>query len=362
MKKNLFKLLAIMLCFMFALTACSKDDTDEDDNRRDRRRTVTDAPEEDKPTEAITDAPTVTVTDAPTVTDVPTEDDINTSNEGGNNTVTTAPTEEPTPEPTAEPTVEPTAVPTEEPTPEPTSEPIVNDGDFDFSGITEDGRALSKEELVSLAKTISKIADYDKSYMYMDTDMSMAMGGQSMDVTMTETLYKYDNIQHLIAYTNMMGSDTKIESYSVTKDADNVETYTSYDGGVSWSKSGSAAATLDIPMGTDFNEFAQLFKDGYIKETSTGYTVTGQMRVEEDGLMLMLDCEIYLDTKGKVTRYMMSLGSPFEGEEDGVAITMTKFDIEFEYGCDEIVIPAEALNAKEFDINDLSGLLDGLAS
>ena len=192
--------------------------------------------------------------------------------------------------------------------------------------------------------------------------MSMAMGGQSMDVTMTETLYKYDNIQHMIAYTNMMGSDTKIESYSVTKDADNVETYTSYDGGATWSKSGSAAATLDIPMGTDFNEFAQLFKDGYIKETSTGYTVTGQMRVEEDGLMLMLDCEIYLDTKGKVTRYMMSLGSPFEGEEDGVAITMTKFDIEFEYGCDEIVIPAEALNAKEFDINDLSGLLDGLAS
>ena len=66
MKKRLFKLLAIMLCLMLVLTACSKSDADEDDVRRDRRRTVTDTPDEDKPTDVITDVPKVTVTVEPT--------------------------------------------------------------------------------------------------------------------------------------------------------------------------------------------------------------------------------------------------------------------------------------------------------
>ena len=366
MKKKLFKLLAVMLCLCLVLTACSKDDT-EDDNDRRNRRTATETPEEDKPTEAVTDVPTVTEAAVPTETEI---NDITTKDEDSN-IATTAPTAEPTAEPTTEPTAEPTPEPTEEPTPEPTEEPtpepttapVVDGGNgiFNLSDVTEDGRGFTKDELISLANALMEVANYDKTYMYMDTEMSMASGGQSMDMIMTETLYKNGKIQHMLAYTDMMGSSIDIDSYTVDDGAGNITAYTSYDGGTTWSKGEGAIATLDSPLGNGIEEFANFFKDGYIKETTTGYTITGQMQVEEDGIMIKLDCEIYLDTEGKVAGYKMTLVSPVSATEDGIDMTITKLDLEFEADCPEIEIPDEALNAKEFDINDASDLLGGLA-
>ena len=184
MKKKLFKLLAVMLCLMLVLTACGKDEPEEDNDRRGGRRTVTDTPDEDKPTDAITDVPTVAVTDVPTA-DVVTENDINGSGKEGDTSLpTVAPTLDPTPEPTLDPTPEPTA--------EPTPEPVVSDGndELDLTGITGDGKALSHEEVISLAKAFSEAStSNEKSYLYLDTAMSMAFGGESMDVVMNETLY-----------------------------------------------------------------------------------------------------------------------------------------------------------------------------
>ena len=354
MKKNLFKLLAVMLCLCLAFTACSKDESDEDEGRG--RRRVTEAPEDDKPTEAVTDVPDGNVPDV-TSTPVP---DVNVADVTATPEITAEPTSEPvvtaTPEPTAEPTVEPTA----EPTPEPTSEPVVDvNGGLDLSGITGDGRELTRDELIKIAQAMTEISKNDKMYMYMDTEMSMDMGGQTMDVIMTETLYKYKNIQHMITYTNMLGGDVSIDQYTV-EESGKTMSYTTYDGGQTWTKSAGDIASFDMPIGNNIEEFADIFENGRIVETTTGYTVTGQMRAEEDGMLLKLDCEIYIDTEGKVSGYKMYLSEPFKGEEEGMEITMTKFDIEYESDCPEVEIPAEALNAKEPSSEDIESLLNGL--
>ena len=152
----------------------------------------------------------------------------------------------------------------------------------------------------------------------------------------------------MITYTNMLGGDMSIEQYTV-EESGKTMSYTTYDGGQTWTKSAGAIASFDMPIGNNIEEFANIFENGRIVETSTGYTVTGQMRAEEDGMLLKLDCEIYIDTEGKVSGYKMYLSEPFKGEEEGMEITMTKFDIEYESDCPEVEIPAEALNAKEGD-------------
>ena len=82
--------------------------------------------------------------------------------------------------------------------------------------------------------------------------------------------------------------------------------------------------------------------------------------MDEDGLMLLLDCEIYLNTNGKVTGYKLSIESPMKSEVDGMDLEMIKYDIEFKADCPEIELPAETKNAIEFDVNDLSGLYDSI--
>ena len=378
MKKKLFKLLAVMLCLILVLTACGKDEPEEDNDRRGGRRTVTDTPDEDKPADAITDVPTVAVTDVPTA-GVVGENDINGSGKEGDISLPTVaptldptpepttdptpePTVDPTPEPTADPTPEPTADPTSEPTAEPTPEPAIDDDidDMDLSGILTDGKILSDDEILDLAKAISNASHGKKRYLYLDSEMSMDIGGMNMDVISNETIQVNGKILHVISYTDIYGSNTNIESYSVGNDDGTTESYTSYDGGNTWKKSKDDIVTLGSPFDNDYEEYAKFLKDAYIVETTSGYTVTCKLCVEEEGLKYILDCEIYLDTEGRVTGYKMHLDAPMEQEIDGMNVVMSKYDIEFETDCPEIEIPAEALNATEYDINDLSGLLDGL--
>ena len=362
MKKSLFKLMALMLCLMLVFTACSKKDSDEDDDRRGGRRTVKDTPNEDNITDDVTNVPTVAVTDvpAPVVSD---ENDIVSSGKDGDTTLLTAtPTVEPTPDPTADPTPEPTADPTPEPTAEPTPEPVVDGGivDIDMSDILKDGKSLSDEEVLDLAKAISKASNSEKRYLYLDSEMSMEFAGQPMDVIMHETVYVNGKILHMNSYTDIYGSDTNIDTYSVGNDDGTTSTYISYNGGATWYKSNDDVVSMGSPFDSNYEEYANFLKDAYIVETSTGYTVTCQMRVEEEGFKLQLNCEIYLDTEGSVTGYKMFLDAPVEEEIEGMNVVMSKYDIDFETDCPEIELPAEALNAKEYDINDLSGLLDGL--
>ena len=362
MKKRLFKLMALMLCFMLVFTACSKKDSDEDDDRRGGRRTVKDTPNEDNITDDVTNVPTVAVTDvpAPVVSD---ENDIVSSGKDGDTTLLTAtPTVEPTPEPTADPTPEPTADPTPEPTAEPTPEPLVDGGivDIDMSDILKDGKSLSDEEVLDLAKAISKASNNEKRYLYLDSEMSMEFAGQPMDVIMHETVYVNGKFLHMNSYTDIYGSDTNIDTYSVGNDDGTTSTYISYNGGATWYKSNDDVVSMGSPFDSNYEEYANFLKDAYIVETSTGYTVTCQMRVEEEGFKLLLNCEIYLDTEGSVTGYKMFLDAPVEEEIEGMNVVMSKYDIDFETDCPEIELPAEALNAKEYDVNDLSGILDSI--
>ena len=361
MKKKLYKLLAVMLCLMLVLTACGKDEPEEDNDRRGGRRTVTDTPDEYKPTDAITDVPTAGVVG---------ENDINSSDKEGDISLPTVaptldptpePTTDPTPEPTVDPTPEPTADPTPEPTAEPTPEPAIDDDidDMDLSGILTDGKILSDDEILDLAKAISNASHSKKRYLYLDSEMSMDYGGMNMDVISSETIQINGKILHVISYTDIYGSNTNIESYSVGNDDGTTESYTSYDGGNTWKKSKDDIVTLGSPFDNDYEEYAKFLKDAYIVETTSGYTVTCKLCVEEEGLKYILACEIYLDTEGRVTGYKMHLDAPVEEEIDGMNVVMSKYDIEFENDCPEIEIPAEALNATEYDIN-ISGVLDSL--
>ena len=126
---------------------------------------------------------------------------------------TPEPTSEPTPEPTADPTPEPTADPTPEPTAEPTPEPVVDGGivDIDMSDILKDGKSLSDEEVLDLAKAISKASNSEKRYLYLDSEMSMEFAGQPMDVIMHETVYVNGKILHMNSYTDIYGSDLKTD-------------------------------------------------------------------------------------------------------------------------------------------------------
>ena len=359
MKKKLFKLMALMLCFMLVFTACSKDDSDENEDRRGGRRTVTDTPNEDKLPDDVTDVPTVAVTDVPSQ-DVD-EYDIDGGKDGDTTLLTATPTVDPIVTPTVDPTPEPTAEPTPEPTAEPTPEPAKDDiDDTDLSGILTDGKSLSDEEVLDLAKAISNASHGKKRYLYLDSEMSMDIGGMNMDVISNETIQVNGKILHVISYTDIYGSNTNIESYSVGNDDGTTESYTSYDGGNTWKKSKDDIVTLGSPFDNDYEEYAKFLKDAYIVETTSGYTVTCKLCVEEEGLKYILDCEIYLDTEGRVTGYKMHLDAPMEQEIDGMNVVMSKYDIEFETDCPEIEIPAEALNATEYDINDISGLLDSL--
>lgn len=346
MKKRLFKLMALMLCLMLVFTACSKKDSDEDDDRRGGRRTVKDTPNEDNITDDVTNVPTVAVTDvpAPVVSD---ENDIVSSGKDGDTTLLTAtPTVEPTPEPTADPT----------------PEPVVDGGivDIDMSDILKDGKSLSDEEVLDLAKAISKASNSEKRYLYLDSEMSMEFAGQPMEVIMHETVYVNGKILHMNSYTDIYGSDTNIDTYSVGNDDGTKSTYISYNGGATWYKSNDDVVSMGSPFDSNYEEYANFLKDAYIVETSTGYTVTCQMRVEEEGFKLQLNCEIYLDTEGSVTGYKMFLDAPVEEEIEGMNVVMSKYDIDFETDCSEIELPAEALNAKEYDVNDLSGILDSI--
>ena len=346
MKKRLFKLMALMLCLMLVFTACSKKDSDEDDDRRGGRRTVKDTPNEDNITDDVTNVPTVAVTDvpAPVVSD---ENDIVSSGKDGDTTLLTAtPTVEPTPEPTADPT----------------PEPVVDGGivDIDMSDILKDGKSLSDEEVLDLAKAISKASNSEKRYLYLDSEMSMEFAGQPMEVIMHETVYVNGKILHMNSYTDIYGSNTNIDTYSVGNDDGTKSTYISYNGGATWYKSNDDVVSMGSPFDSNYEEYANFLKDAYIVETSTGYTVTCQMRVEEEGFKLQLNCEIYLDTEGSVTGYKMFLDAPVEEEIEGMNVVMSKYDIDFETDCSEIELPAEALNAKEYDVNDLSGILDSI--
>ena len=391
MKKKLVKSFAVMLCLILVLTACSKVDTDKGDDKNSDGHTVTVTPDKDKPADVITNVPTtVAVTDVPAtgvineyetiagdkkdntliLTDGSTETSPTEPTVGPTLEPTVEPTLKPTLEPTAKPTAEPTAKPTAEPTLEPTAkptaeptpEPVVDDdiGELNLSGIPMEGKSLSDEEVLSLAKAISKASNSKKRYLYLDSAMSMDFGGQPMDVIMNETVYVNGNILHLNTYTNIYGSDTNIESYSVGNDDGTTESYTSYNGGATWYKSNDNVLSIGSPFDSDYEEYADFLIDAYIIETASGYTVTCQICVDEDGLTLLLDCEIYLDTEGLVTGYKMSLSAPIEEEIDGMDMVMSKYDIEFETNCPEIELPAEALNAKEYDVNDRSGLLDGI--
>ena len=383
MKKKLFKLLAIMLCLMLVLSACSKSDADEDDVRRDRRRTVTDTPDEDKPTDVITDVPKVTVTLEPTegvvnIDDILKDYDTDSDHLNPNIDPTTTPTIEPTSEPTATPTIEPTATPTLEPTPEPTAtptieptpepsveptpEPVDDDyiSDLDLSDIPAEGKSLSRDEIINLTKEISKTSEYNKSSLYLDSEMIMGFAGESSNVIMTETFLKNGNIQYLNTYTDIYGSDTNQEAYSVINDDGTIESYTSYNGGDTWHKSKDPLFSLGSPLDSDYKEYVNYMKDVYVVRTATGYTATGQLRVDEDGVMLLLDCEIYLNANGKVTGYKLSIESPMKSEVDGMDLEMIKYDFEFKADCPEIELPAETKDAIEFDVNDLSGLYDSI--
>ena len=117
--------------------------------------------------------------------------------------------------------------------------------------------------------------------------------------------------------------------------------------GITWYKSNDDVVSMGSPFDSNYVEYANFLKDAYIVETSTGYTVTCQMRVEEEGFKLQLNCEIYLDTEGSVTGYKMFLDAPVEEEIEGMNVVMSKYDIDFETDCPEIELPAEALNAKE---------------
>ena len=354
MKKNLFKLLAVMLCLCLAFTACSKDESDEDEGRG--RRRVTEAPEDDKPTEAVTDVPDGNEPDV-TSTPVP---DVNVADVTAVPEVTAEPTAEPTVEPTAEPTPEPTAEPTAEPTPEPGMIKDIVIEPVKVADVPADGREFTREDMVALAAQLSNVHIYDKEYTYMDIEMNMDSMGQSMNVIMTETLYKYYNTQHSITNTNLFGSNMVIDTYSVTENNETVS-YVSYDGGATWMKEGALEANSDVLLADDLDKFAETFKNGWIVETTSGYTVTGDMNIPyEEELMVPLTCEFYLDTNGIVTGYKMNLLDEVEVEEDGIKMLITKFDMEFENDCPEIEIPAEALNAGEPTVEDYESILGGL--
>ena len=106
MRKKLIAL-ACVLCFSFALTACSNSE-----NNENVQGTGT-------PTATITESPTSTPTETPIPTPEPTE--TLTPEPTETPTLTPEPTETPTPTPTEEPTPTPTETPT--PTPEPTETP-----------------------------------------------------------------------------------------------------------------------------------------------------------------------------------------------------------------------------------------------
>lgn len=372
MKKRLFKLFAIMLCLCLVFTACSKAEPEEDEGRG--RRRVTDVPDDDidkdvmviskdeKLDNIVTDVPDANVTDINTVEGSDADDKIKPTSEPVV-TATPEPTAEPvvttTPEPTVEPTPEltpePTAEPTPEITPEPTAKPaqgpvIDIDSVLNLSGITGEGRELSRDELIDIARLLTGIQKYDKVYMYNNSDMNMELGGQRMDVIMTGTVYKYYNIHHMITNTNMFGEDTYIEQYSDIDESGNTVSYTSYDSGNTWTKSNDSFFLFDIPIGDNAEEFVDFFKEGRIFEITSGYAITGKMCVNEQGLSYELECEIYLDAQKNVLGYKMYLDEPVKGDMDGAEVTVNKFDIGYIYDCPEIEIPAEVLNTEEFDI------------
>ncbi len=348
MKKRLFKLLAVMMCMMLVLSACSKDEPAKEEP------TSTEAPTAEI-TDAVTEAPTEKITEAPTeestaeTTLEPTEEP------------TAAPTEEPTEEPTAEPTEEPTAEPTEEPTLEPTEEPAdVNGGEGAGYDIPEESREFTKEDIAELAELLKNLSP-ERSYTYMDIQMTMEAAGQTMDVYMTDEFYKFDNVQRSLSVNNMLGVDMAIDSYTVEDENGNLTSYVSYDNGNTWMKTEGGAATEPTVIGDNADKFVEQLKNCYITETTTGYTVTGQMQVEyQEGMMLPLNCEFYLTPEGAVSGYRFSLLENYEGEESGTKYIVTKFDVEFEADCAEFEIPEAALNAGDMNEADLSGLLGGL--
>lgn len=383
MKKRLFKLLAVMLCLCLVFTACSKAEPEEDEGRG--RRRVTDVPDDDidkdvmviskdeKLDNIVTEVPDSNVTDYNIVEGSNADDKINPTSEP-TVTATPEPTAEPavttTPEPTAEPVVttmpEPTVEPTPELTPEPTLEPAVTttpvptakpaqepvidiDSVLNLSGITGEGRELSRDELIDIARLLTGIQKYDKVYMYNNSDMNMELDGQRMDVIMTETLYKYYNIHHMITNTNMFGEDTYIEQYSDMDESGNTVSYTSYDSGNTWTKSNAPFFLFDIPIGDNAEEFVDFFKEGRIFEIASGYAITGKMCVNEQGLSYELDCEIYLDAEKNVLGYKMYLNEPVKGDMNGMEVTVNKFDFGYIYDCPEIEIPAEVLDADKID-------------
>ena len=124
-----------------------------------------------------------------------------------------------------------------------------------------------------------------------------------------------------------------------------------------------------------------MFENGRIVETTTGHTVIGQMRAEEDGMLLLLDCEIYIDTEGKVSGYKMYLSEPFKGEEEGItaegdiyiandlkisyvgqdtsSLKGSLYDIAKERGCDKTIFSTILIKmgfTKEMLYRDVSAL------
>ena len=191
--------------------------------------------------------------------------------------------------------------------------------------------------------------------------MTMEAAGQTMDVYMTDEFYKFDNVQRSMSVNNMLGVDMAIDSYTVEDENGNLTSYVSYDNGNTWMKTEGGAATEPTVIGDNADKFVEQLQNCYITETTTGYTVTGQMQVEyQEGMMLPLNCEFYLTPEGAVSGYRFSLLENYEGEESGTKYIVTKFDVEFEADCAEFEIPEAALNAGDMNEADLSGLLGGL--
>lgn len=308
MKKRFLKLLAVVLCLCLVLTACGKDEPKK----------------EDKPTTTPTE----------TVTATPTE------------TVTEAPTEEPTETPIEETDVTPTEEPVDvEPTEEPTEAPVEGGDDvtvpaFDLSSVTEEGRAITPEEIAAIASLIPSAAS-DSMSAYVD--MEMAQGDASQNMTMY--IFSKDGIQHSITSTNMLGADATIEVYSVL----NEEGSTQYVnmGGDTWyvQKGASSAVSVNIPTA---DSFAECFSEGYIRQTTDGYVISGVLATPvEEGVSINLNMELLLNPDCSFNRMVASIPDALDVTQAGVTVTISKFDMTIDSYCEDIEIPENVLNAQD---------------
>ena len=312
MKKRFLKLLAVVLCLCLVLTACGKDEPKKED-----KPTTT-------PTETVTTAPTEAATEAPTE----------------------EPTETPTEEPTEAPVDETDVTPIEEPVDvEPTEAPVEGGDDvtiptFDFSEVSEEGRAITPEELAAIASLIPSTAS-DSMSAYVDMEMTLGEASQNM----TMYIYSKDGIQHSITSTNMLGADTTIETYSVSNEDGSTQYVNVGDGNWYAQKGASSAASVNIPTA---ESFAQCFSEGYIRQTTDGYVISGVLATPvEDGVSISLNVELLLNPDCSFNRMVASIPDALDVTQSGVTVTIAKFNMTIDSYCEDIEIPENVLNAQD---------------